>query len=102
MTYDKPVTIQIQDAQTEEWADWLHLHARVNKNTGGQGLNAGADQALAYLNFDFRYMSVLEDIRYASQLYRIIYRGHHFKVADWDDFMEEHQTVRITGEHYEY
>ena len=52
MAYDKPITIQVQDENTEQWADSLHLHAKVNKTGGSQALNAGADQYRASLTFD--------------------------------------------------
>ncbi len=100
MIYDKPITIQRQDPDTEEWADVWKLHARVNKTGGGQALNAGADQYKATLNFEVRYFKALEDMRYNPQPYRIIYRGHTFKVADYDDYMEQHQTVKLVGEAY--
>jgi SPP1 family predicted phage head-tail adaptor len=100
LKYDKPVTIQRQDADTEKWADVWKLHARVNKTGGGQTLNAGADQYRATLTFEVRYFKALEDIRYNPQPYRIIYRGHTFKVVDYDDFMETHHTVKLVGEAY--
>lgn len=100
MTYDKPITIQRQDMDTEEWVDVWKLHARVNKTGGGQALNAGADQYRATLTFEVRYFKALEDMRYNPQPYRILYRGHTFKVVDYDDFMEQHQTIKIVGEAY--
>lgn len=100
MMYDKPITIQMQDQDTEEWADVWKLHARVNKTGGGQALNAGADQYRATLTFEVRYFKALEDMRYNPQPYRILYRGHTFKVVDYDDFMETHQTIKIVGEAY--
>lgn len=99
MTFDKPVTIQIRD-DDGKWSDKWHLHARVNKSGGGQALNAGADQYRATLSFDVRYFKDLEDMRYNPQPYRIVYRGHSFKLTDWDDYMEQHRTVRLTGEAY--
>lgn len=101
MTYDKPITIQLQNEETEEWGDLFQLHARVNKTGGGMTMNAGADQFLATLTFELRYFKALEDLRYCPQLYRIIYRGHTFKVTDYDDFMEQHRTVKLVGELYE-
>lgn len=101
MTYDKPITIQVQDPVTEVWTDKLHLHARVNKTGGGQAFNAGADQYRASLTFDLRYTKQLEDIAYSPQPYRIIYRGRTFKVVDYDDYMERHLTVKLRGEFYE-
>ena len=61
MTYDKPITIQVQDSATETWTDYLKLHARVNKTGGGVRLNAGADQYTASLTFELRYVKKLED-----------------------------------------
>lgn len=100
MTYDKPITVQVQDSKTEQWTDKLRLHARVNKTGGGQALNAGADQYRASLTFEVRYTKELEDIAYKPQPYRILYRGRTFKVVDYDDFMERHLTVKLVGEFY--
>lgn len=100
MTYDKPVTVQIQDPNTELWTDVLKLHARVNKTGGGVALNAGADQYRATLNFEFRYVKALEDLHYSPQPYRLLYRGRAFKVVDYDDYMEGHQTIELVGEYY--
>ena len=66
MVYDKPVTLQVQDAQSERWNDVMKLHARVNKTGGGQSLSADADQYQVRLNFDLRYSSVLEQIAYGG------------------------------------
>ena len=100
MTYDKPITVQVQDPTTEEWTDSLRLHARVNKTGGGTAYNAGADQYRASLTFEVRYVRALEDIAYGPQPFRILYRGRTFKVTDYDDFMEQHRSVRLVGELY--
>lgn len=100
MIYDKPITIQQQDPDTEDWADKWKLHAKVNKTGGGQALNAGADQYRATLTFEIRYFKALEELRYSPQLFRIVYRGHSFKLADFDDFMEQHRSVKLVGEAY--
>jgi SPP1 family predicted phage head-tail adaptor len=101
MTYDKPIEVQVQDPNTEAWTDKLRLHAKVNKTGGGQALNAGADQFRASLTFKVRYVKALEDIAYNTQPYRILYRGRKFKVVDYDDYMEQHRTVKLVGEFYE-
>ena len=100
MTYDKPFTVQEQNPYTEGWEDRWHLHGRVNKTGGGQALNAGADQYRATLTFEVRYFSALEDVRYNPQPFRIVYRGHLFKVVDYDDYQEQHRTVKLVGEAY--
>ncbi len=98
--YDKPITIQVQDPETEEWTDALHLHASVNKTGGGSKFNAGTDQYDASLTFKFRYVKALENIAYNTQPYRVVYRGRNFKVVDYDDFMEQHREVKLIGEYY--
>lgn len=100
MAYDRPITIQVQDADTEEWADALHLHAEVNKTGGGTHFSAGADQYKASLTFKLRYVRALEDIAYSPQPFRIVYRGRTFKVKDYDDYMERHRDVKMVGELY--
>ena len=100
MVYDKPVTVQVQDAETEAWADKLKLHARVNKTGGGTTFSAGADQYKVSLTFEFRYNRQLEAIAYNPQPFRIVYRGRTFKVTDYDDYMEQHKTVKLVGELY--
>lgn len=100
MAYDKPITIQVQDPATEKWTDSLRLHAAVNKSSGGTAFAAGADQYRASLTFEVRYCRALEDIAYNPQPYRIVYRGRTFKVTDYDDYMEQHRTVRLRGEVY--
>ena len=101
MVFDKPITLQTQDPNTEQWTDSLHLHAQVNKAGGSTAFNAGADQYRMNLTFTVRYSRELETLRYSPQPFRILYRGHTFKLTDYDDYMEQHQTVRLTGELYE-
>lgn len=103
MKYDKLISIQVQNQDTEQWTDWLSkpLHATVNKTGGGQALNAGADQYRASLTFEVRYFPALESLRDQPQLYRILYRGRTYKLTDYDDYMEQHRTVRLAGELYE-
>lgn len=100
MAYN-PFTIQVQDENTEQWVDHLHPHAlKVNKTGGGQSFSAGADQYRVSLTFEVRWCKQLEALRYSTQPFRIVYQGHTFKVTDYDDFMEQHQKVKLVGELY--
>lgn len=101
MAYDKPITIQVQNGDSEFWRDFLHMHAKVNKTGGGQGFTAGADQYRASLTFEVRYCKALGTLQFSTQAFRVVYRGQTFKVVDYDDFMERHQTVKLVGELYE-
>jgi len=101
MTYDKPITIQVQNPDTENWEDVLHLHAIVNKSSGSTAFNAGADQYRASLTFKLRYVKALEDIEYSPQPYRILYRGRAFKVVVYYDYIDHHRELKLVGEYYE-
>lgn len=101
MAYDKPIVIQVQDPDSEKWEESLVLHAKVNKTGGGTSFNAGADQYHVSLTFRVRYCKALEDLHYSPQPFRIIYRGHTFKLTDYDDFMEQHKEIVLVGELYE-
>ena len=100
MAYDKPITIQVQDPDTEAWANSLNLHAEVNKTSGGTSFSAGSDQFRKVLTFKLRYSHKLEDVINGPQPFRIIYRGHTYKVVDSDDYMERHKEVKLVGELY--
>lgn len=97
-----PITIQRRDPNTEEWTDLLHLHAlQVNRSGGGEIYAAGAEQYHPRLTFTLRWCRELEAVRWAPQSHRIIYCGRTLNIQDYDDYMEQHLTVRLTGEAYE-
>lgn len=100
MTFDKPIKIQKLDQDTEQWTDFLSLHARVNKTQGSEVTASGATQSKATRTFEVRYCKPLEDVAFSTQTYRIEYRGHLYNVIDYDDYMEQHQTVKLIGESY--
>lgn len=99
--YDRPVFLQKQDENTELWETKAKIYCCINKYSGTENFSAGADQYHAKLTFETRYFSALEDVRYQTQLYRLIYNGHTFNILDYDDFMEQHREVKIVGELYE-
>lgn len=96
-----PITIQRMDPKTEEWADLYHIHAlQVNKTGGGESYSAGAEQYKPRLTFVVRWFRDLEDVYGRPQLHRILYRGRTYDIQDYDDFMEQHRTVRLVGVAY--
>lgn len=102
MVYDKPITIQKINEDTEQWEDLYDkpLHARVNKTNGSEYLNAGANQSKSTRTFEVRYFKALEDIDDNRGSYRIIYRGRTYNITDYDDYLEEHKTVKLLGVSY--
>lgn len=98
--FDKPITIQKIDKASELWTDAYKCHAYVNKSSGSEYLNAGANQSKATLVFEVRYFPKIEDINFNRGLYRIVYRGRYFNITDYDDFLENHRTVKLLGVSY--
>lgn len=100
MVYDKPIKIQKINEHTEDWEDLFTIHARVNKSGGSEYLNAGANQSRSNLVFEVRYFKDLEKIDDNRGLYRIIYRDRLFNITDYDDYLEQHKTVKLLGVSY--
>lgn len=96
-----PVTIQKMDPETEEWSDLLKLHAiQVNRAGGGEAFSTGREQFRLRLTFDFRWSKALESLRWDIANHRLVYQDHTFNVEDYDDYMEQHRKIRLTGEAY--
>lgn len=96
-----PVTVQKMDPNTEEWSELLHLHAtQVNRAGGGEAFSTGREQFRLRLAFDFRWSKALEALRWDIAHHRLVYQGHTFNIQDYDDYMEQHLTVRLVGEAY--
>lgn len=100
MVYDKPIIIQKINENTEDWEDLFKLHARVNKSNGSEYLNAGANQSKSNRVFEVRYFKDLEDIDDNRGIYRILYRGKPYNITDYDDYQEQHKTVKLLGVSY--
>ena len=97
-----PITLQRIDPETEQWINMLHLHAiQVNRAGGGESFSAGREQFHPRMTFDLRYTQYLEALRWNLAEYRLLYHGMAFNITDYDDYMEQHLTVRLTGEAYD-
>ena len=97
MVYDKPIIIQKIDEATETWQDLYNLHARVNKSGGSEYLNAGANQSKSNRVFEVRHFEALEAIDNDRGSYRIVYRGNIYNITDYDDYLEEHKSIKLLG-----
>lgn len=99
--FDRPITIQKINELTEEWEDVFKAHASINKTkSDNEYLSAGAVQGKKNLTFEVRYFAAIEDIDSNKQLYRIVYKKIPFNIVDYDDFMLQHKTVKISGVSY--
>lgn len=99
--FDRPISIQKIDTNTETWADVFKVHANINKSkSDDEYLSGGAIQGKRNLTFEIRYFAALEDIALNIQSYRIVYQGVPYDIQDYDDFMLRHKTVKILGVSY--
>lgn len=98
MTFDKPIIIQTRDEATELWIDLYSIHAKVNKSGGSEYLGSGANRSMSIKVFEVRYFKELENIDRNRGMYRILYRGYPYNIVDYDDYMEQHKTVKLLGE----
>ncbi len=96
MIFDKTIIIQKVDEKTEEWSDVWTLHASVNKAKASE-YNGAAVATKRTLTFTVRYAKPLETIAYHMGLYRILFDGVVFNINDFDDFMLNHQTIKLTA-----
>lgn len=99
--YDRPIVIQKIDEDTEKWSDVYKVHASINKTRDdNEYLRAGAIQAKRKLTFEMRYFAALDDICLNTQSYRVVYQGIPYNIEDFDDYMLQHKTVKISGVSY--
>ena len=101
MTFNKVIRIQQCD-ENEQWNDLYTLYARINKSSSSKNeyVNGGAERSIASKSFEVRYMDQLSKIQFNTQSYRIVYEGHYYNIVDYDDYMEKHLTIKMTGVAY--
>ena len=97
MIFDKPIVIQKINEESENWENEYLLHARVNKTGGSEYLGAGANQSKSTKTFEVRYFPDLELIDEDRGSYRIVYRDRYYNITDYDDYLEQHKTVKLLG-----
>lgn len=100
--FDKPITIEKQDPDTEEWTHFAKLHAYINpKRSGNEVSNAGAERATVTMTFEIPYTEKFEDLRFLTQLYRIVYRDKLFNITAADLYEDNvRNNLKLTGELY--
>lgn len=100
MNYCHMIELEYLPPETSKWTPVARLHASVNKSSGKEYLSGGAIQSQGTLVFTTRYSKRLAEIRLATQRYRIRYNGALYKVQDYDDYREQHRTVKLLGVSY--
>lgn len=100
MVFDKPIIIQKINEESETWEDLYTLHAKINKWSGSEYLNAGVNQSKSNRVFEVRFFKELEAIDGDRGSYRIVYRERFYNITDYDDYQEQHKTVKLLGVSY--
>jgi predicted adenine nucleotide alpha hydrolase (AANH) superfamily ATPase len=70
----------------------------INKKRGDSYDEGNSERFRYTLSFDFRYNKLLGKIVTDVESYRLEYNGCVFAITDYDDYMEQHRTVRLVGE----
>lgn len=99
--YDKPVTMQEYDGDTEEYADIPDLpvlHAHINPAFFSTEKNEGkAMQNDVTMDFYLRYFPLLKAVVKRPQLYRLMWEGDAYDLIGGDDYHLTHNEVRLRG-----
>lgn len=99
--YDKIIDIEMSHETTEEWYLMYTPHASINKSrANSEYFNGGASRSGQSLTFEVRYFPALKDIARNTQKYRIVYEGKTYNIVDYDDYMLQHKTVKLSGVSY--
>lgn len=100
MRYLHMIELQYLPKGSSEWASVARMHAGVNKTSGDEYLAGGAIQSQEFLTFTVRYCAAVAGIRRNTQRYRVLYKGSVYKIQDYDDFQEQHKSVKLKGVSY--
>lgn len=99
--FDRLITIQKIDEETETWVDVYKVHASINKaKSDSEYLSGGAIQGKRSLIFEVRFFAALDEISFNLSSFRIVFNGTNYDIKDYDDFMLKHKTVKLLGVSY--
>lgn len=96
--YNRMITVQKQ--VNDQWTDFYRCHAAINKTSGSERLDSGIIQSQNTLDFDVRYCAKIAEIYTQTQYFRILYNGVPYKITSYDDYLEAHRNIRLTGVSY--
>lgn len=100
MRSTRHIIVLQQQGNNKAWNTVCLLHAAVNRTSGSERLDGGAVQSPMQMDFDVRYSPEVAQIRLATQRYRLLYAGAAYKIVAYDDYMEAHRSVRLSGVSY--
>lgn len=92
------ISFQEVDEATETWTTSHKAVATINRVSGSESDSSGSERQSVTLTFRMPYQSWMDDIRFATGSWRIVYMGRCFNITDYDDFFETHRSVTLTAE----
>lgn len=98
--YGHLIEIEHRSDEDEKWKPFKKKLAMINRTGGAESYANGAEQIHNRMNFEIRYDPDLFDIFSNPGQYRIIYRNHVFNIVSYDDYFEDHETIKLVGESY--
>lgn len=97
MVFNKPIVIQKWNEDAQGWEIYFTCHARVNTSKATTNLDGGTLYGRNKTNFDVRFCKAVSMIEFDTQLYRIVYKNVVYDLVEYDDYMEQHRTVKLKG-----
>lgn len=98
MTYNRPITIQKLNLETETWSDYYSTHANINKAGGREYFNASSVISNSTFNFKVRYCETIKNIQYETEIYRVLYDRRYFNIKNVDNYNMENHELTLVGE----
>ncbi len=98
-SYPHIIKIQKLDEDTDTWKEFNNFHT-LAKRTGGKKYEEAATSIGSIIyKFKVRYSSLLEDLLFNYEKYRIIYKNYIFNIKSTDRFEENSREIIILGEY---
>lgn len=96
MIFDKPIMILKED-ENGIYNKLQGLHAQVNTATSKDTVTGNSERFKVTLNFTVRYCNIVGKIIKNVETYHILYNNVEYYITGYDDFMQQHRTVKLVG-----
>ncbi len=98
-SYKFPIKIQKLNEDTEKWEDYYSTHSNINKVGGKEYFQASTNISSSTFNFKVRYCSLLKEIIFNTEIYRVVYDNHCYDIKNVDHYGENKSELTIIGEY---
>lgn len=98
-SYKFPILIQKLNEKTEKWEDYYSTHANINKVGGKEYTQASTNISNSTFNFKVRYCSLMEEVIFNTEIFRVVYKKRCYDVKNVDHYGENKTELTIIGEY---